>query len=283
MPQKATILTPSQLEQPDISQPFRWSSFERRYLAEGDSWFTLAALPGGNVLQELELNRFSLVVTTAYPGDTLSHIVDWRRNVPFVNLLSRRNFAYQWDAVLLSAGGNDLIDAALASDGILRTPTQDPTTVDDCINAENLEKFERYLRLNLESVIELRDAPGSPNHDVPIVIHTYDYPTARPAPAKFFGTAGVSGPWLHPAYTDHVIPKDVWVALTDHLIDRLAGVLTGLNLPNVTVIDTRGILDRADAAATGDSGDWLNEIHANIGGRQKLARKWAEELDRIAG
>lgn len=105
MSQKARILTPSQLEQPDISQPFRWSNFERHYLADGDSWFTLAALPGGNVLQELELKRSSLVVSTAYPGDTLSHIVDWRRNLQFVNMLSRRDFAYEWDAVLLSARG----------------------------------------------------------------------------------------------------------------------------------------------------------------------------------
>jgi len=73
------------------------------------------------------------------------------------------------------------------------------------------------------------------------------------------------------------------VSLTDHLIDRLAGILTGLGLPNVTTIDTRGTLDRADVGTTGDSGDWLNEIHANIGGRRKLAKKWAEELDRIGG
>lgn len=283
MPQKATILTPTQLEQPDISQPFRWSDFERHYLAEGDSWFTLAALPGGNVLQELKLKRSSLVVSTAYPGDTLSHIVDWRRNVPFVNLLSRRNFAYRWDAVLLSAGGNDLIDAALSPDGILRGPTQGLVTVGDCINAPNLKRFERYLRANLESVVALRDSPDSPNQGVPIVVHTYDYPTARPAPAKLFATAGISGPWLFRAYTEHEIPEVLWKSLTDHLIDRLPEALTGLALPNVTVIDTRGTLDRAGVGTTGDSGDWLNEIHANVGGRRKLAEKWAEELDRIAG
>lgn len=283
MPQKAKILTPSQLDQPDLSQPFRWNDFDRHYLAEGDSWFTLAALPGGNLLQELELRRSSLIVTTAYPGDTLSHIVDWRRNSPFVNLLSRKSFAYRWDAVLLSAGGNDIIDAALARDGILRRPTLDPADVEDCINAANLARFEQYLRLNVESVVELRDAPESPNQGIPMVIHTYDYPTARPAPARLLGTSGISGPWLYRAYTEHGIPEDVWVALTDHLIDRLAIVLTSLNLPGVTVVDTRGTLDRAAPGNTGDSGDWLNEIHANLGGRQKLARKWSDTVNRIAG
>ena len=283
MPQKAKILTPSQLEEPDISQPSRWGHFERHYLAEGDSWFTLAALPGGNLLQELELKRSSLVVSTAYPGDTLSHIVDWRRNVPFVNLLSRRNFAYQWDAVLLSAGGNDLIDAALSPDGILRRPSQGPVTVGDCINAANLQKFEVYLRANLQSVVELRDSRDSPNKGIPIIIHTYDYPTARPAPARFFGTAGLSGPWLYRAYTEHQIPEHIWISLTDHLIERLAGILAGLNLPGVTVIDTRGTLNRAGVGTIGDSGDWLNEIHVNLGGRRKLALKWAQVLDRLTG
>lgn len=281
MPQPAVVLTPAQFEQPDISQPRGWNDFARHYLAEGDSWFTLAALPGGNLLQELDLRHSTLIINTAFPGDTLSHIVDWRRNRPFVNLLSRRNFAHKWDAVLLSAGGNDIIDAALSPEGILRPPQAANPGVADCIEPTNLEKFERYLAANMRSVVDLRDDPQSPNKGIPIYIHTYDYPTARPAPARLLGTAGLSGPWLHRAYTSHRIPENLWIPLTDHLIDALARRLLGLDLPNLRVIDTRGTLDRAGVGATGDSGDWLNEIHANRGGRKKLAKKWAVELDRI--
>jgi hypothetical protein len=268
----------------DLSQPagiWGWNDFEHRFLAEGDSWFTLAALPGGNLLQELSLDRSSLIVNTAYPGDTLSHIVDWRDNRDFVNLLSAPGFAYKWDAVLLSAGGNDLVDAALSPNGIVQRPTGTTARVESCINQSSLDAFECYMRANLASVVELRDSPDSPNKGIPIFIHTYDYPTARPAPAKLLGAVGVSGPWLHKAYTHHQVPGEVWASLTDHLMDRLATVLNGLNLPNVTVIDTRGTLDRAVTGDPGNSGDWLNEIHANIGGRKKLARIWADKLNRI--
>lgn len=284
---KAKILTPSQLADMSVTthigQNERWEFFERHYLAEGDSWFTLAALPGGNVLQEMHLERDSLIVNSAYPGDTLKHIVDWRRNIPFVNLLSKRNFAEKWTAVLLSGGGNDLIDAALATDGILRRPAGVPVTVDDCIDATNLAVFETYVRANMTAVVELRDAPGSPNRGIPIFMHTYDYPTARPAPARLFDLTGLSGPWLHRAYTAHGIPENLWIALTDHLIDRLATLLTSLNLPNLHVIDTRNTLTRAAPGSTGDSGDWLNEIHANRVGRRKIADKLAAAIDQAVG
>ena len=285
MSMKARILTPSQLADinasSNIGQNDRWEFFERHYLAEGDSWFTLAALPGGNVLQEIHLERDSLIVNTAYPGDTLKRIVQWRRNIPFVNLLSKRNFAEKWDAVLLSAGGNDIIDAALSPEGILRRPSGVPRSVDDCIDDRNLQVFEDYMRANMGAVIELRDAPGSPNRGIPIFMHTYDYPTARPAPAKLFDLTGISGPWLYRAYTGHGIPENLWVALTDHLIDRLAALLTTLNLPNLHVIDTRNTLTRAAPGSTGDSGDWLNEIHANRKGRRKIADKLAAAIDTV--
>lgn len=282
MPQ-AIVLTPSQLENPDLGQPHRWEFFDRHYLAEGDSWFTLAALPGGNLLQELHLQRSSLVINTASPGDTLSHIVEWRQNRPFVKLLSERKFAQKWDGVLLSAGGNDLIDAAISRDGILRRPSPTATTAGECIHDENLELLKRHLSFHLEQIIELRDARKSPNQGIPVFLHTYDYPTARPAPAKLVGVVGVSGPWLHRAYTEHHIPDALWSPLTEHLIDWLARLLQELKLPNVTVIDTRGTLERAAAGTTGDSGDWLNEIHANQGGRKKLAKRWAQDLHRIVG
>lgn len=279
MLQRAVVLTQDQLENPDVSQPHRWEHFKRHYLAEGDSWFTLAAVPGGNLLQELRLQQSTLIINTAYPGDTLSHIIDWRQNSRFVNMLAAERFAKKWDAILLSAGGNDLIDAAIAPHGILRTPSATAASVEDCIDGDNLQKFDRYVSVNLESVVALRDAPGSLNKGVPLYVHTYDYPTARPAPAKLVGIAGVAGPWLFRAYTEHDIPAHIWASLTDFLIDHLAAVLTNLTLPAFTVVDTRATLNRAAESSTGDSGDWLNEIHANREGRKKLAVKWASHLD----
>jgi len=37
----------------------------------------------------------------------------------------------------------------------------------------------------------------------------------------------------------------------------------------------------ADADATGSSGDWLNEIHPNVSGGEKLAAVWQQSLDDV--
>lgn len=258
-----------------------WNGYERHFLAEGDSWFTLAALPGGNLLQDLELDRWAMVVNTAYPGDKLSNIVKWRDNPEFVRLLVKPPFSYKWDAILLSAGGNDLIAAASSKGGLLKKPAADPTVLENWINRESLEKFLRYVKANMECIVELRDSPGSPNKGIPIYAHTYDYPTARPAPARFMGGPAISGPWLYDAYVKIGLPRALWVPMTETLIDALATTLLGLNLANVHVIDTRGVMARAAEGTTGDSGDWLNEIHANWTGRKKLARRWEPELNKL--
>ena len=276
----AQIVRPDVLTAAGNSSP-NWNEFTCHYLAEGDSWFSLAALPGGNLLQELRLERSALIVNSADPGDTLRHMVEWRQNIPFVNLLARKNFAFRWDAILLSAGGNDLIDAALASPGILRRLTAASANAADYIDEPNFAALESYLRANFEELVALREDSDSPNKGVPIVIHTYDFPTPRPAPARLLGLVGVFGPWLFKAFTEHDVPQELWQTLSDELLRRLADILTSLNLPNVRVINTLGTLDRAAADSTGDSGDWLNEIHPNRNGRRKLADKWAAVLDAL--
>jgi hypothetical protein len=280
MPQVANF-TPDQLAEAGGPGLPGWNGYERHFLAEGDSWFTLSALPGDNILLEMKLDRQAMVVNTAYPGDHLSHIVQWRDNPQFVNLLAVPKFAYQWDAILLSAGGNDLIGAAGAEGGLIRKPAGDPAVLDNWINAASLAKFQAYVKANMECIVELRDSPQSPNKGIPIFTHTYDYPTARPAPAKLLGAANFAGPWLYDTYQRFGLPGALWVPMTERLIDALATTLLGLNLPNVHVIDTRGVLVRAAAGSTGNSGDWLNEIHANRGGLKKLAARWAEALNKL--
>jgi hypothetical protein len=133
----------------------------------------------------------------------------------------------------------------------------------------------------MECIVELRDSAASSNKGIPIYAHTYDYPTARPAPAKLLGAVDFGGPWLYDTYVRFGLPGALWVPMTERLIDALATTLLGLNLPNVHVIDTRGVMTRAAEGSTGNSGDWLNEIHANRNGRKKLARRWAVELNKL--
>ena len=49
-------------------------------------------------------------------------------------------------------------------------------------------------------------------------------------------------------------------------------------ISNFHVIDTRNTIVRAKKNQTGESGDWLNEIHPNRNGYKKIARLIEQKL-----
>jgi hypothetical protein len=256
------------------------SDFGWHMLAEGDSWFSFGSLLGNNLLNRLVLTRSTLVTSTARPSDTLAHMVDWWRDPAFAALLADGARSWPFDAILLSGGGNDLIDAVsdrLVGQQLLRVlpAGSDPASPEDCIHPEAWAAFETYLRANFAMVSQL--AAGSPNNAAtPIFVHTYDYATPNDLPA-----APGRGPWLLPALRAHGIPQPMHQPLADHLMERLAGVVRTLGLANVHVIDTLGTLTRAVSGATGDSNDWLNEIHPNPQGYGKLALVWRAAIEAV--
>jgi GDSL-like Lipase/Acylhydrolase len=279
-----TVISPNELNGNKITKPgvimSLWSDYQRHYLAEGDSWFSLSAILSPSFLYRFGFNvplkQDTLIVNCSYPGDTLQHMVDWTKNNDFPRLLTKQNFAYQWDGVLLSAGGNDIIDAALSPDGILQSCTT-PTGPRDFIAYPKLTILENHLREYFSYLVSLRNASSIPaNRTIPVFYHTYGYPTPRNAPTF------PSGPWLYKAFTDKHIPEQYWNDLADILMDELAKMLRRFgNLgSNLNVVDTLANvpLIRAVAGSTGSSGDWLNEIHLNDSGKDKVASYWAKYL-----
>jgi lysophospholipase L1-like esterase len=191
-------------------------------------------------------------------------------------------FGSSWDLILLSGGGNDLIDDA---DDILLPPRARPAApsgpVDYCDPAR-LAQLTDEVQTGYRSIVALRDAPGSTAPGKPIVAHTYDYPTARNSPARFV-LVPVLGPWLYRALTHSEVPQAEWVSVTDYLVDQLAEAILALAagpnaLPNFYVVDTRGTLKRARPGSLGEDGDWMNEIHPSIDGYKKLAKKLAARV-----
>jgi lysophospholipase L1-like esterase len=253
------------------------------FLAEGDSWFTCGSFPGHKLLDRLALDRRTLITRTATPGDAVDHMADWFRDSNLPSLIdggSYGNLAWKFDAILLSGGGNDLIDAVsheFPGGRLLRLcdPAAPPASAADCIDGNAWFRFEQYLRANFRRISSFV-ASSHKNRDTPVFAHTYDYPTARNAGLDFG-----RGPWLYPSFVAHNIPAPLWLPLTDLLFQKLAQVIRTLYLPNVHVIDTCGMLDRAAAGTTGDDADWLDEIHPNAGGYAKLAGRWKEKIEAI--
>lgn len=220
------------------------------------------------------------MLNLGYPGNTIANITQLSANTEFVRRLVHPNWASDWDALLLSAGGNDLIDQA--PDIIRPTPRGSCKKPTDHIDADRLAAFQARVQEGFRAIVALRDAAGSANRGKPLIVHTYDYPTPRPAPATFI-IAPITKPWMHPIFERYQISKSLRTKISDLLLDALADALLALQdeLPAFHVADTRGLLERADIGAKGNSGDWLNEIHPNGSGYRKIAKRLADTLHRV--
>ena len=84
--------------------------YKQFILAEGDSWFTLGGIPTSNLLWSMRFHQRTMIVNCGNPGDTIKHMSDIEGNHNFRQALADKDI--QWNLVLLSGGGNDLIDHA---------------------------------------------------------------------------------------------------------------------------------------------------------------------------
>lgn len=254
--------------------------YDWRILSEGDSWFTIGAIPSSNLLYELRLSKRTVILNLGYPGDTIANISQLSANTEFTRRLVHPNWASDWNALLLSGGGNDLIDQA--ADIIRSTPTGTGKKAADYVNADRLAAFKQGVQAGYRTIVALRDSGGSPNKGKPLIVHTYDYPTPRPSPATFL-IVPITKPWMHPVFEKYQVPKPLRIKIAEQLLDALAEALLelGKELPAFHVVDTRNTLERADIEAKGNSGDWLNEIHPNGDGYRKIANKLADKLNKV--
>lgn len=259
-----------------------------RLLAEGDSWFTLntTPLPGKpqNLLHQLRFHKATEIINLARPGDHIRRMAAIASNPALAQALS--GAGRRWDGILLSGGGNDFIEEAKH---ILLRKTQRPTGARDpadFCDQGRIRALVDEIQHAYRRIAALRDRPTGPGTRIPILTHTYDYATPRDAPARFFFQR--LGPWLITAMRQGEVPRQHWVSIADYLADTLAEALLDLTrgpnaIRNFHVVETRNTLKRAKLGTRGDSNDWLNEIHPNAIGYDKLAQRIEPVLEPLIG
>lgn len=261
--------------------------YARHFLAEGDSWFTIGAIPSSNLLFELRLARWTQVFNLAYPGDTIKHMSEIVAQKDLRKYVADPKFNYPWDALLLSGGGNDLIDAApklirREPDG----PADDPASY---IDAAALDALLADIQAGYRTLHGIWNSDRSKSAGRPIFLHTYDYATPRNAPARFLGTVRILGPWLYPVFKGTTIEIVTQQRIASRLIDRLAQALLALDeasgdpaaLIGMHVVDTRDTLVMANPSELGRSNDWLNEIHPTLDGYRKIAARLSARINEV--
>jgi hypothetical protein len=287
-------------------EPEDLASAGRRFLAEGDSWFTLGTLnlrQGTNVLIELQFKQRNAVMSWAYPGDTLQHMVNGIDDRDFDRALwnrSGRSFASFWEGIILSAGGNDLIAAAEVP-SVLKGKAVPPDrrlflTAEEAaalpgpagplrrISDAGWNTLTGHLLTNFRVLLERKNQ--GPSQRSPVFLHTYATPAPRPS-----GAGRNSRGWLWPAMQGYGIDPLDMPALCTELFNRLRSFLLSLDtasgspvaLPQVHVFDSARLVDihPARPGATGISGDWVNEIHLAASGYRKMGRVFGTFIDEV--
>ena len=275
---RATLLFPGEIDMMDPGK--NPPDFDCRVLAEGDSWFSFGGWRLQSLLHNLRYSKNTVVVNLAQPGDTVRRMASLAKNRAFEMQLSRQ-YGYNWDAILFSGGGNDIIDDAGQIIPPSATDQPDNMPAENYCDLNALHGTLDGIVAGYEAIVRLRDGPDSPAPGVPIVTHTYDFVTPRDSPANFLLIR--LGPWLYPAMVAARIPRLRWNDVSDFVMGSLGAALIGLEatLPNLHVTQTQGTLKRARLMTRNVSNDWDNEIHANAGGYAKIAKRVSANLDAV--
>ena len=220
---------------------------EALLVAEGDSWFDFMAYDAVRKLRFLGYD----VECLADAGDTLSDMANNHEQHDWLTrrLLKLKRRRLTPKAILLSAGGNDLVKELQSENG---EALLYPAALDQGIVKTNeLRKFvyvslrSDYLQL-LRFVTALCSEVFETQARIPIITHGY----ARPVPdGRYAGIAMFSrGPWLKPVF-DHLGHKSLegnTQAMAD-TVDEINEMLRTLpnedGLDHVRYVDVRNCLD----------------------------------------
>lgn len=226
-------------------------------LTEGDSWFSYPL--NVNIADCIEMMSDFSMLRLEHNGDDARDIM----GVGSEQLKKLKYYLknYPVDALLLSAGGNDIVAEELAK------------FVDKKVNGATWQTSINLARLTtvLDDIVaayeRLLDARDSLRPDCVVVAHSYCYfqPTGRKATGPF-GLLS-AGPWMRPVLVKRGIDPDTEGRdLTRYLVDELHARLKGLSATRrkFDVVDMR-------AALPVDDVHWADEIHPSGTGFRKLA------------
>ncbi|MGF1679290.1 MAG: SGNH/GDSL hydrolase family protein [Candidatus Methylacidiphilales bacterium] len=239
-------------------------------VVEGDSWFRNPLVT--DVIDHLEASGKYAISRSDVPGRTLREMAVQK------HFLSRLRDPHSRDSVkclLLSGGGNDMLDDKILPVHILKKNTSGTAALDFF----NQEGHEKILKKVLDDLLYLVAAVQKIKPKLPIITHTYDYPIPRNAAAHFHKGFQLikAGPWIYRAMQKNKIPaaygSDIAKKLIDDFHDRVLEPARN-QFPHVLhIVNLRGVLG-------GDVNLWDDEIHPTGEGFERIARRLIAAIEK---
>lgn len=239
---------------------------KKKILFEGDSWFSIPDI--ANIPIQFDSLLDLSILCLADPGDTLEELSEGFQYKKLESLIKDDRYGQKWDALVFSAGGNDVIGPEIR--GLLKKPSisnsRDP---DEYLDGSAVKKIFDQIRKRFIALKELRDK-SKVNAGTPIFVHTYSYLTPRNVAHKVL-VWKASGPWIFPymtalGITDCMIQKAIVENLLDRFWETLQSIAKEKN-SNFFVIDTRKSLPPVTCEDRDKSVEyWRDEIHPSSKG-----------------
>ncbi|SKB83189.1 hypothetical protein SAMN05660880_02845 [Luteibacter sp. 22Crub2.1] len=254
-------------------------------LCEGDSWFAtplamnlldwivspapadaangVPLLGQGGLFFRVERSGDQAAPQTAHPGrsmfteDNVSDLLGWFRH-------------YEFDMVLLSAGGNDFVDTWLHAALAGKSNLSAKAAYDVVVQTGRFEEVRKAYAYFVGAFHAAR-----PN--IPILAHTYDYPIKIGVEASLgldIGAAGVLkksiGPWIGPNVANVIVGGlPAWQHFARLLID---GFVERVLEPVKQDAALGGAFDYVDLRGNlTDPALWHDEMHPTEAGFHRLA------------
>lgn len=248
-------------------------------VAEGDSWFNY---PWTDILHLLEDEHGYDVESTAHFGDTIEQMAYTGGQLErFSRLLEKQLRRGRIPkAILLSAGGNDLVGMGYGTEfGMLLDHAASPAPginqqmISGLIDQRGRLAYCTILSAITEICQEWIQRP------LPILVHGYDY--AVPDGRGFLGGwAILPGPWLEPGFRDKGFMrmqarKAMVRDLVDHFNTMISDIAAMPEFSQVTYIDLRKTL----STGANYRQYWDNELHPTVKGFHLVTDRFVTVLN----
>jgi hypothetical protein len=245
-------------------------------VAEGDSWFNY---PWTDILRILEDEHGYDVESTAHFGDTAEEMAYSGGQLERFSRLLEKELRRRRvpKAILLSAGGNDLVGTD--DFGMLLDHAASPAPgINDQLVSGLIDRRIRLSYITILSAITEVCREWT-RHPLPILIHGYDY--AVPDGRGFLGGwMALPGPWLEPGFREKgFVQMQARKAIVRDLVDRFNTMIQEVTampeFAHVTYVDLRKTLSTG-----GDYKQyWENELHPTVRGFHLVTDRFVSVLN----
>ncbi len=273
-----------------------------KLLAQGDSWFAfpLPLFAGTrNLIDAISTRKRTVAIDLSSIGDTAENMAKGERHAQMRTILAGGGGEEPIPvaAVLISAGGNDLVDRIGELVGTITRAVQRATRAERAPAAPVLAEAHRQVMAALAAgaagdiyddviaylgtLIEARD--GGPSAKAPVVLHGYCHLTPRDAPALEFPIR--FGPWIWKKLTPLGYTQAQQQAIAQNVIDefnRRLGLMRdaarGIHVLDLRPLQDDGTLPMPAPTDLEPTSWWHDEIHLGSAGWELVARRLFDPL-----